>query len=221
MLRQVIKIDSGLCNGCGLCAQACHEGAIEMRDGKAVLTRDDYCDGLGNCLPACPTGAITFETREAAPFDAEAVKARMEAARAHDAQGQEAPPQDGFRAMPSHLGSWPVQIRLVNPQAAFLRGASLLIAADCAAYAHGDFHRRFMQGRVALIGCPKLDDVDYSDKLAAILRDNDIRDVTLVRMEVPCCGGLEYALKQAIRKSGRDVPLAAVTLSVRGEILSQ
>ena len=208
-IRQMIKIDPELCNGCGLCAQACHEGAIVIQDGKARLIRDDYCDGLGNCLPACPTGAITFEMREAAPFDTEAVKAHMarSAAQPDCAQGGGCPgsrqsdlrtgapaaKNGAFSAAPTQLNNFPVQLQLVAPNASFFKGADLLVAADCAAYTMGDFHRRFMRGRVTLIGCPKLDEADYAMKLAEILRENDIRSLTVVRMEVPCCGGLARA----------------------------
>ena len=240
MLRQIIKIDRDLCNGCGLCVSACHEGAIGMRDGKAELLRDDYCDGLGACLPACPTGAITFETRQAAAFDGEAVKARM----ADEKKEEPAPCPSGsacpgtravelradrgskesapaFQAMGSELTNFPVQIRLAAANAPFFKGARLLIAADCAAYAHGDFHRRFMKNHVTLIGCPKLDEPGYAGKLADILRLNDIRSVTLVRMEVPCCGGLTHALTAAMRESGKMIPWQVITLSTRGDIVDQ
>ena len=235
MLRKIITIDRDLCNGCGLCVTACHEGAIALKNGKAVLTRDDYCDGLGNCLPACPTGAITFETREAAAFDEEAVKAHMEQQANKTAPCQSScpgtrsaqldqPRQEAavpFQTIESQLTNFPVQLQLVALNAAFFKGARLLLAADCAAYTHGDFHRRFMKNHVTLIGCPKLDEADYAAKLTEILRQNDIRSLTIVRMEVPCCGGLEKAAIKALKDCGKMIPWQRVTLSVKGEILDQ
>lgn len=195
MIRKIIKIDEEKCNGCGLCAQACHEGAIGMVDGKAKLLRDDYCDGLGDCLPVCPTGAITFEEREAAEYDKKAVESG------------------------SRLNQWPVQIKLVAPNAAYFDGADLLIAADCTAYAYGNFHNDFIKNRVCIVGCPKLDMVDYTEKLTAIISDNDIKSVTVARMEVPCCGGIENAAKEALKKSGKFIPWQIVTISTDGRVL--
>ena len=236
MIRKIIHIDEEKCNGCGACADACHEGAIGMVDGKAKLLRDDYCDGLGDCLPACPTGAITFVEREAAAYDEAAVLAAKRAG-AHR-QGEALPcgcPGSQSRAIrreeageescpaparrPSRLSQWPVQIKLAPVNAPYFRGAKLLIAADCTAYAYGDFHERFIRGRVTLVGCPKLDGVDYSEKLTAILRENDIREVTIVRMEVPCCGGLEQAARKAIQDSGKFLPWQVVTISTDGRVL--
>lgn len=197
MLRNIIEIDAAKCNGCGLCASACHEGAIGIVDGKARLLRDDYCDGLGNCLPACPQEAITMVQREAPAFDQEAVETG------------------------SRLNQWPVQLRLTPVRAACFQGAHLLIAADCTAYARGDFHQRFLSGRVTLIGCPKLDQVDYAAKLAAILSENDIRDICLVRMEVPCCGGMEFAIRRALEQSGKQIPLHITVLSTNGKIIQE
>jgi ferredoxin len=228
MLRQLITIDGELCNGCWLCVSACHEGAIRLISGKARLIRDDYCDGLGNCLPVCPTGAISFETREAAPFDQAAVKVKLQGKEPAACPGarsvsidrpSEAP--GGFQSLGSKLGNFPVQLRLVAVNAPFLRDARLLLAADCAAYAHGDFHRRFMQGMVTLIGCPKLDDTDYADKLTEILLHNDLHSLTVARMEVPCCGGLTHAAREAVSRSGKQIPLQYVTLSTKGEIILQ
>ena len=266
MIRKIITIDEEKCNGCGLCASACKEGAIAMVDGKAKLIRDDYCDGLGNCLPACPTGAISFEEREAAAFDEEAVKRHMEnlerakaetakeasacgcpgtaprilgggktaesghggcpgaASRALGGAGSE----DGLsachghspRAAVSQLRQWPVQIQLAPLGAPYFQGADLLIAADCTAYAYGDFHNRFIRDHVVLVGCPKLDPVDYSEKLTELFRRNEIRTVTVARMEVPCCGGLERAVRTALERSGKSLPLEVVTISVEGDILS-
>ena len=196
MVRRIIEIDQEKCNGCGLCAKACHEGAIGMVDGKAKLLRDDYCDGLGDCLPACPTGAISFVEREAAEYNEAAVSAAK-----------------------SKLSQWPVQMKLVPIKAPWFDGAKLLIAADCTAYAYGDFHREFMNGRITLVGCPKLDSVDYSIKLTEILKNNDIQSVTVVRMEVPCCGGLEFAVKKALQQSGKIIPCNVVTLSVNGQVI--
>ena len=201
MIRKIIHIDEELCNGCGLCASACQEGAIGIIDGKAKLLRDDYCDGLGNCLPVCPTNAISFIEREAAAFDEAAVEANMKAN--------------------SELRQWPVQIKLVPVNAPYFDGAHLLIAADCTAYAYGNFHNDFIRNRVTLIGCPKLDDIDYSEKLTEIIRRNDIKSVTIVRMEVPCCGGLEYAAKKALQASGKFIPWSVVTISTDGKILSR
>ena len=219
-------------NGCGLCAEACHEGAIEMRDGKARLIREDYCDGLGDCLPACPAGAITIEKREAAAYDEAAVQARQAAknpeplacgcpgTQARRIRHEDEPsPADAAHQVQSRLSQWPVQIQLVAPRALYFDGAHLLVAADCTAYAYGDFHERFIRGRVTLVGCPKLDSVDYTDKLTAILRDNDIRSLTIVRMEVPCCGGLENAAKTALQRSGKFIPWQVITISTDGEIL--
>ena len=194
MIRRIIQIDANKCNGCGLCAGACHEGAIGMVGGKAKLLRDDYCDGLGDCLPACPTGAITFVEREAAAYNEAAVQA-------------------------SSLRQWPVQIKLAPMRAAWFDGAKLLIAATCTAYAYAKFHDDFIKGHVTLVGCPKLDGVDYSMKLAHIFRENDIREVTVVRMEVPCCGGLPFAVQKALKESGKDIPLKVVTLSTDGKVL--
>ncbi|NLT58178.1 MAG: 4Fe-4S binding protein [Clostridiales bacterium] len=233
MIRRMVKIDRDKCNGCGLCVQACHEGAIGMVDGKAQLLRDDYCDGLGDCLPACPVGAISFEEREAAAFDKEAVMANMaRLGRTPPAGGcpgaaarairQEAPADaPATQGAESRLGQWPVQLKLVPIHAPYFQNADLLIAADCAAYAYGGFHGDFMQGRTTLIGCPKLDGVDYAEKLTAILSQNDIRSVTAVRMEVPCCGGLERAVKTALANSGKKIPLQVVTLSVDGRVLDR
>lgn len=214
MKRRMIKIDTTRCNGCGLCASACHEGAIEMAGGKARLVKDDYCDGLGDCLPACPTGAISFELREAADYDHQAVQQKLKQS---GRSGPGAPAPAAFDPQGSALASWPVQLRLAPVNAPYYQQAHLLIAADCTAYAYRDFHPAFMQGRVTLIGCPKLDETDYAEKLSAILRANDIRDVTLVRMEVPCCGGLERALHTALANSGSAIPCRTEIITLQGD----
>lgn len=220
MVRKIIKIDKTKCNGCGLCAAACHEGAIGMVDGVATLLRDDYCDGLGDCLPACPTGAISFEEREALAYDEEAVKVNMakRAAEAEESQGCTAPKAQPVR-MDSQLQNWPPQIKLAPIQAPYYDGANLLIAADCTCFSYGSFHNDFMKNRVTLIGCPKLDAVDYSQKLAEIIRHNDIASITVTRMEVPCCGGIEFAVKKAVEASGKFIPLQVITISTTGKIL--
>lgn len=228
MIRKIIRIDEALCNGCGACAAACHEGAIRMVDGKAKLIRDDYCDGLGNCLPVCPTDAISFEEREAAAYDQAAVEARQrEDAGSRGCPGeqarivvQESPnPAGELPAVPSQLRHWPVQLKLVSTNASYLKNAHLLIAADCTAYACGDFHNRFLRGRVALIGCPKLDEGNYAEKLTEIFRQNEIESVLVVRMEVPCCGGIEYAVREALKASGKKTPCQVATLSIDGAVL--
>lgn len=215
MIRRIIKINEDLCNGCGACADACHEGAIAMVNGKARLIKDDYCDGLGDCLPTCPTGAITFEEREAAAYDEAAVKARMH-------QSRNLSPSDAplHRECPeSRLTQWPVQIKLAPVQAPYFKDARLLIAADCTAFAYGNFHEKFIKNHITLIGCPKLDDVDYSEKLTEIIRNNNIRDISIVRMEVPCCGGIVMAVQNALKQSGKMIPWQVVTISVDGEIM--
>lgn len=231
MIRKIIRIDEDKCNGCGACAEACHEDAITMINGKAKLLHDHYCDGLGNCLPVCPTGAISFEEREAAAYDDAAVKANQAAkkamnggfagcpgSRAH-AFTREPAPAAPVGEVFSQLRQWPVQIKLAAVNAPFFNGANLLIAADCTAYAYGDFHSRFMRNRVTLIGCPKLDEGDYADKLTEIIRNNDIKSVTVTRMEVPCCGGIENAVKRALQASGKFIPWQVVTISTDGRIL--
>lgn len=246
MKRKIIQIDEEKCNGCGACANACHEGAIEMVDGKAKLTRDDYCDGFGDCLPSCPTGAITFVEREAAAYDEEAViknkQAKMqEKMKAggmslggghhagcpghkammikHEAEKEE----ENTNSIPtkniSRLGQWPCQIKLVSPTAPYFDGAKLLVAADCTAYAYANMHEDFMKGKITIVGCPKLDSVDYSEKLTDIIANNDIKSVTVVRMEVPCCGGMENAVKNALQNSGKFIPWQVVTISLDGKIL--
>lgn len=231
MIRKIIQIDEHKCNGCGACAAACHEGAIGMMEGKARLLRDDYCDGLGDCLPVCPTGAISFVEREAAAYDAQAVQANMQKRRQLNAAGgcpgsrmQRLQPvqqvaSSGVVQSASQLGQWPCQIKLVPVNAPYFAGAKLLIAADCSAYAYARMHDEFMRGKITLIGCPKLDNTDYSDKLTQIIQNNDIRSVTIVRMEVPCCGGLEMAAKKALQASGKFIPWQVVTISVDGKIL--
>lgn len=233
MIRKIIQIDENKCNGCGLCAEACHEGAIGMIDGKAKLLRDDYCDGLGDCLPVCPTDAITFVEREAAEYDEAAVKQNMIKAgkvppaggcpgsRAQKIQRANISEQPDRGAAPhqSELRQWPVQIKLVPTNAPYFQNAHLLVAADCTAYAYADFHSTFMKDKATVIGCPKLDDGDYSEKLTAILKNNDILSVTVLRMEVPCCGGIEYAVQTALQKSGKTIPFEVVTISIDGRIL--
>ena len=233
MIRKIIKIDEEKCNGCGACAAACHEGAIEMINGKARLTREDYCDGLGDCLPACPADAISFEEREAPAYDEAAVlksKAQKEGekeslpcgcpgtnAKAIKRESQ----AEQFSTAPvfSQLSQWPVQIKLAPPKAPYFENANLLIAADCTAYAYGNFHNDFIKNRITLIGCPKLDMADYTEKLTAIIGGNNIKSVTVVRMEVPCCGGIESATKQALINSGKFIPWNIVTISTDGRIL--
>lgn len=278
MIRKIIKIDEDKCNGCGICATACHEGAIDIVDGKAKLVREHYCDGLGDCLPACPTGAITFEEREAPAYDDAAVKktqeehkktamnmsineimqiedenerrklmiaktkeagdtnqtmhrgcpgSRMRQLKNIDVNSDAWPSSNQdfqntqFAAKPvSHLAQWPCQIKLVPTKAPFFEGAKLLIAADCSAYAYANMHDEFMHGKMTIIGCPKLDDIDYSNKLTEIISNNDIHEVTIVRMEVPCCGGLELAAKKALQASGKFIPWQVVTISIDGKILN-
>ena len=230
MIRKIIHIDTEKCNGCGACAAACHEGAIGMVNGKAKLMRDDYCDGLGDCLPACPTGAITFVEREAAAYDEQAVLENKKRSAMHKGGGcpghqvrQFAPKAQTVEgtAPVSQLRQWPCQIKLVPVRAPYFQGADLLIAADCTAYAYGNLHGEFMQGKITLIGCPKLDSVDYSEKLSVIFGENDIQSITLTRMEVPCCGGLELAVKRALEQCGKEIPLEVVTISLDGKILSR
>ena len=219
MIRRIIKINEDLCNGCGACAAACHEGAIGMVDGKARLLKDDYCDGLGDCLPTCPTGAITFEEREAAAYDEAAVKARMVREARENPVSTESLSTEKNLSMESRLTQWPVQIKLAPVQAPYFKDARLLIAADCTAFAYGNFHNDFIAGRITLIGCPKLDMVDYSEKLTEIIRLNDIKDVTIVRMEVPCCGGIENAAKRALQASGKFIPWQVVTVRTDGSLV--
>lgn len=259
MKRRIIKIDEHKCNGCGLCAKACHEGAIGMVDGVAKLLRDDYCDGLGDCLPACPMNAISFEEREALPYDEAAVKAAMaeraklaeiaeraeqaaaevkkeptlgcgcpgsmakaivrEEACACSGSAEETPAAPAPVTLQSQLSQWPVQIKLAPVNAPYFDGAKLLIAADCTAYAYANFHQDFIKGRITLVGCPKLDMVDYAEKLTEIIANNDIKEVTVVRMEVPCCGGIEMAAKRALQASGKFIPWQIVTISTDGKIL--
>lgn len=199
MIRKIIKIDEQKCNGCGACAAACHEGAIEMINGKAKLTREDYCDGLGDCLPACPTDAISFEEREAPAYDEAAVLLAKQKT--------------------SKLTQWPVQIKLVPINAPYFENANLLVAADCTAFAYGNFHNEFIRNHITLIGCPKLDQVDYTEKLTEIIANNNIKSVTVTRMEVPCCGGIENAVKQALKASGKFIPWRVVTISTDGRVL--
>lgn len=236
MIRKIIKIDENKCNGCGVCAVACHEGAIEIIDGKAVLTREDYCDGLGDCLPECPTGAISFEEREAPAYDEAAVlAAKQKKMKEQDVKMPHAGcPGTRVRqiqssktentpsptpAVVSQLGQWPCQIKLAPVNAPYFNGAKLLIAADCTAYAYANIHEDFMKGKVTLIGCPKLDSVDYSEKIMEIIKNNDIRSVTILRMEVPCCGGIEMAAKKALQESGKFIPWQTITISIDGKIL--
>lgn len=256
MIRRIVEIDQKKCNGCGLCASACHEGAIGMVDGKATLLKDDYCDGLGDCLPSCPTGAISFVEREAAAYDEAAVQVHMAARKAkqvleaHTAANTTAFHTDrpSFSGCPgsmsrflkhpetdtaesatsdhssetipvSALSNWPVQIKLAPIHAPYFDGAKLLVAADCTAYAYSRFHQDFIRGKITLIGCPKLDSIDYSEKLTEIIRNNDIKSVTVVRMEVPCCGGIEQAVKNALQASGKFIPWQVTTISIDGRIL--
>jgi len=236
MVRQIIHIDEDKCTGCGICATACHEGAIEIIDGKAKLVRENFCDGFGDCLPGCPTGAITFEEREAPAYDEAAVKeskkkrepvevrhqcpgSMMRQMNRSNNEKNEGGVVANITQMQSELSNWPVQIKLAPITAPYFDGAKLLIAADCSAYAYASFHQEFMKGKVTLIGCPKLDAIDYSEKLTEIIANNDIQNVTIVRMEVPCCGGLEMAAKKALQSSGKFIPWQVVTISIEGNIL--
>ena len=224
MKRRIIHINQQKCNGCGACASACHEGAISMVNGKATLLRDDYCDGLGDCLPTCPTDAITFVEREAAPYNEQAAKANM-AAKQGGCPGTAArtlhptPTQQGSNT--SQLSQWPCQIRLMPVQAPYYAGAHLLIAADCTAFACANLHQNYMQGKITIIGCPKLDHIDYSEKLSLILQANQIKAITVARMDVPCCGGMTAAVQQAVQLSGKQLPVHTVVFSARGEVLQE
>ena len=238
MIRKIIRIDHERCNGCGACAKACHEGAIEIINGKAELVREHFCDGLGDCLPECPTGAISFEEREAPAYDEKAVKEAQEKAFVKNQAASKhmgcpgaksmqirRPAEPGIGSLAlnpaqmSALRNWPVQIKLAPVSAPYFNGAKLLIAADCTAYAYASFHQDFIRNKLTLIGCPKLDQVDYSEKLTAIIQGNDIQSVTIVRMEVPCCGGLEMAAKKALQNSGKFIPWQVVTISIDGKIM--
>ena len=250
MKRKIVEIDAEKCNGCGLCAKACHEGAIAMVDGKARLVKDDYCDGMGDCLPACPTGAITITEREAAAYDEKAVAQRKAESQAKPAAAPHTPPaggpdlrspsgggcpgkmaraikretenstlQPGTPTLTSQLRQWPVQIKLVPVKAPWFDGAKLLVAADCTAYAYANFHQELMRGRITIIGCPKLDEGDYTEKLTAILTQNEIKELVIVRMEVPCCGGLERAATNALKSSGKFIPWRVVTVAIDGHIM--
>lgn len=235
MKRRIIKIDESKCNGCGLCAAACHEGAIDMVDGKAKLMREDYCDGLGDCLPACPANAITFEEREAPAYNEAAVLASKAAkeqkkapfvcpstmAKSFVRKQEEHAESTTEISMESQLTQWPVQIKLVPVNAPYFNGAKLLVAADCTAFAYGNFHNKFIKNHVTLIGCPKLDGLDYSEKLTEIIRNNDIKSVDIVRMEVPCCGGLENAVKKALMDSGKMIPWQVTIISTDGKIIDK
>ena len=216
MIRKIVNIDAEKCNGCGACAAACHEGAIVMINGKARLIKDDYCDGLGDCLPACPADAITIIEREAAAYDHEAVMNRLEAMK--DPTLRVA--IEKAELAQSQLRQWPVQIKLVPIRAPFFNGCKLLIAADCTAYAYGNFHQDFIADHVTLIGCPKLDATNYVEKLAEIFRQNDIREITVTRMTVPCCGGMGMAVQQALAASGKEIPVSIVTIDTDGSIVS-
>ncbi len=228
MIRRIIEINEDKCTGCGICADACHEGAIAIIDNKAKLIRDDYCDGLGDCLPTCPENAITFVYREALKYDEEAVKKHMsERASSHTTSCPGSMTKSITKnsenqniKIDSCLNQWPIQIKLVPVNAPYFDKCDLLIAADCSAFAYGNFHNDFMKNKITLIGCPKLDQIDYSEKLSAILLQNDIRSITVARMEVPCCGGIEYATKRAIENCGRYIPLNIATISINGELLS-
>lgn len=225
MIRKIIHIDEEKCNGCGACASACHEGAIDMVDGKAKLMRENFCDGFGDCLPACPTGAITFEEREAPEYDEAAVKksrirgcpgSRFMQFERNETENEQS---EQTTKSVSRLNQWPVQIKLLPTTAPFYDGAKLLIAADCTAYAYANMHEDFMRGKITLIGCPKLDDIDYTDKLTEIITNNDVKSVTIVRMEVPCCGGLQMAAQRALQNSGKFIPWQVVTISRDGKII--
>ena len=205
MIRKIIVIDEEKCDGCGLCAKACHEGAIGIVKGKAKLLREDYCDGLGDCLPACPQSAIQFEMREAPAYDHQAVLVAKQ--------------QKNTPDVPNCLMNFPVQLKLVPPNAPYFNGADLLIAADCTAFAYGNFHRDFMAGKVTLIGCPKLDMVNYAEKLTQIFENSDVRSITVVRMTAPCCGGLPFAVKTALQNAEKDIPVNIITLSPNGQII--
>ena len=231
MIRKIIHIDQEKCNGCGACANACHEGAIEMVNGKAVLTNEHYCDGLGDCLPACPTGAIRFEEREAPAYNEAAVQAAnmkkhgisagagCPGSRAQLLSRAPAQPATPLNQPESQLRQWPVQIKLAPVNAPYFEGANILVAADCTAYAYANFHQKFIRGRIVLVGCPKLDEGDYTEKLTRIFSENNIKSLTIVRMEVPCCGGLERAAKNALQASGKFIPWQVETISVDGRIL--